>query len=55
VGSLSKGFSWPIGVMLSILNLPGDKMCNFSDDGAAQITVDSGMAKYQYILPAQQK
>jgi hypothetical protein len=26
-----------------------------SDDGAAQITVDSGIAVYNYILPAQSK
>jgi hypothetical protein len=26
-----------------------------SDDGAAQITVDSGLAVYNYILPAQSK
>jgi hypothetical protein len=27
----------------------------FSDDGALQITLDSGIASYQYILPAQSK
>jgi len=26
-----------------------------SDDGAAEITVDSGIAVYNYILPAQSK
>ena len=26
-----------------------------SNDGALQITVDSGLATYKYILPAQQK
>ena len=28
---------------------------SISDQGAMQITVDSGMAKYDYILPAQSK
>ena len=28
---------------------------SISDQGAMQISVDSGMAKYDYILPAQSK
>lgn len=54
-GSLSKSWHWPISAVISILNLPGDKMIRFSDEGAAQITVDSGLAIYNYILPAQTK
>jgi hypothetical protein len=30
-------------------------MIRFSDEGAVQITVDSGLAIYNYILPAQTK
>lgn len=54
-GTLSKGYHWPIIVVQSILNLQGDKVFRISDEGAAQITVDSGMAVYNFILPAQQK
>jgi hypothetical protein len=54
-GNLSKPWSWPIAAVISILNLPGDKVVRFSDEGAAQITVDSGIAVYNYILPAQSK
>ena len=54
-GTLNKGFLWPVAVFISIMNLPGDKTVKFSDEGAAQITVDSGMAVYEYIIPAQQK
>ena len=54
-GSLSKAWSWPVSAVISILSLSGDKMIRFSDEGAAQITVDSGLAIYNYILPAQQK
>jgi hypothetical protein len=54
-GSLSKAWSWPISAVISILSLSGDKMIRFSDEGAAQITVDSGLAVYNYILPAQTK
>ena len=54
-GSLSKQLNWPIGVVSSILSLPGDKTLKISDDGVAQITVDSGIAVYNYQLPAQTK
>ena len=51
-GSLNKAWSWPVSAVISILSLAGDKMIRFSDEGAAQITVDSGLAVYNYILPA---
>jgi hypothetical protein len=54
-GSLSKAWAWPVSAVISILSLSGDKMIRFSDEGAAQITVDSGLAIYNYILPAQTK
>jgi hypothetical protein len=37
------------------MDLTGDKIVRISDDGAAQITVNSGIAEYNYVLPAQQK
>jgi hypothetical protein len=37
------------------MDLPGDKVVRFSDAGAAEITVDSGIANYRYLLPAQAK
>jgi hypothetical protein len=54
-GSLSKQLNWPVGVVNSILSLPGDKELKISDDGVMQITVDSGLAVYNYQLPAQSK
>ena len=54
-GSLSKAWSWPVSVVISILSLPGDKMLRISDEGAAQITVNSGIAVWNYTLPAQTK
>ena len=55
VGDLKRSWHWPISHVISILSLPGDKVLRFSDDGAAQIIVDSGLAEYTYILPAQSK
>ena len=54
-GSLQHTWSWPVAQVQSILNLDGDLTMSISDQGAMQITVDSGMATYNYILPAQSK
>jgi hypothetical protein len=54
-GQLKRAWSWPVKTVISILDLVGDKRMRISDDGAAMITVDSGLAVYNYILPAQSK
>ena len=54
-GQLKRAWSWPIKTVISILDLTGDKTFKISDDGAAMITVNSGLATYNYILPAQSK
>jgi len=40
---------------ISILSLAGDKQISISDAGAMRITVNSGVATYNYILMAQGK
>ena len=54
-GTLSKSWDWPVKVFLSIMDLPGDKTVKISDQGATEITVDSVLATYTYILPAHAK
>jgi len=54
-GKLRQTWSWPVNQVMSILNLTGDKTMRISDVGAMQIAVDSGIAQYDYILPAQSK
>jgi hypothetical protein len=54
-GQLAGRISWPVKQVLAILNLVGDKTLKISDAGAMQITVDSGVAEYRYIVPAQKK
>jgi len=54
-GQLKRAWSWPVATVIGILSLTGDKIMKISDDGAAMITVDSGIATYNYILPAQSK
>ncbi len=54
-GKLKQTWSWPVSTVTSILNLDGDKVMKIADAGAMMITVNSGLASYDYILPAQTK
>jgi hypothetical protein len=55
-GTLTKAHRWPVNVVIGILSLPGDKTFKISgDDGLIEIAVDSGLAEYRYLLPAQTK
>jgi hypothetical protein len=52
---LKQVWSWPVTQVMSILNLDGDKVMKIADAGAMMISVDSGLASYDYILPAAAK
>ena len=54
-GTLDKEWNWPVKSVIDILNLVGDKTMMISDEGVLQITIDSGVAEYNYFLPAQIK
>ena len=54
-GTLAHGWAYPVAQVQAILNLDGNITMSLSDQGAMQITVDSGLAEYNYILPAQSK
>lgn len=54
-GNIKRAWSYPVTSVINILSLGGDKIMRMSDDGAAQITVDSGLGLYTYTLPAQSK
>ena len=54
-GQLKHVWSWPVQQVIAILSLGGKSTMRISDQGAMQITVDSGIAEYHYILPAQSK
>jgi hypothetical protein len=51
-GELTTKWSWPLQTFLSILKLGGAITVRFSDQGACQIDVDSGIGIFSYILPA---
>lgn len=54
-GALGRAWMWPVKEFMAIMDLPGDKTVRISDQGATEITVDSGLATYRYLLPAQSK
>lgn len=51
-GKMTKELKWPIKQFLSIMDLTGDKHVYISDQGVMKITVDSGIAEYEYLLPS---
>ena len=54
-GKITKGWTWPVNPVLSILKIAdtNNATVSFSNEGAMQITLDSGLAIYKYIIPAQ--
>jgi hypothetical protein len=54
-GKITKGWTWPVAPVLSILRIAdaNNAKIGFSNDGAMQIELDSGLATYKYIIPAQ--
>jgi hypothetical protein len=55
VGTMTKQWKWPVSVIINILSLPGDKSYKIDEAGLTEITVDSGLATYRYLIPAQTK
>lgn len=54
-GKLTQPWKWPVKVFTAIMDLPGEKTIKIADQGAVEITVDSGLASYRYLLPANSK
>ena len=54
VGKLTKAWAWPVAPILAILKIAdvNNTKMSFSDEGALQIELDSGIAVYKYIVPA---
>jgi len=54
-GTLNKGWTWPVASILAILKIAdvNNTKMSISNEGAIQITLDSGLANYKYIIPAQ--
>jgi hypothetical protein len=51
-GKLNQMWTWPVTQVQSILNLRGDCTMKISNQGMMEISIDSGIAVYNYMLPA---
>jgi len=53
-GTITKDWRWPLDIVLRILRLSDSSnvVMSINDEGLLQIIVDSGIAKYTYLLPA---
>ena len=54
-GNINNTLAWPVKEFIGIMDMVGDKKIRVSDAGATEITVDSGIASYRYLLPANVK
>ncbi len=54
-GKITRSLSWPVGPVLAVLKIAdgNNTKMSFSNDAAMQIELDSGLATYKYIIPAQ--
>lgn len=54
-GKINKAWAWPVAPVLSILKASdvNNTTLSISNEGAMQIELDSGLAVYKYIIPAQ--
>jgi hypothetical protein len=54
-GKITKSWTWPVSNVLSILKIAdgNNTTMSFSNEGAMQIMLDSGISTYKYIIPAQ--
>ena len=53
-GSFSKSWVWKLAPTLTILKFSDNAEClmSFSEQGALKISLNTGLAKYEYIMPA---
>ena len=54
-GTLANVLQFPVNLVIQVLNMAGDKTMRISERGILEITIDSGIATYRYLIPAQIK
>lgn len=55
VPGVTTAWKWPVKEIINVLSLAGDKTMKISNQGAVEITVDTGLILYQYYFPAHTK
>ena len=53
-GEITRAWTWELKKVLDVLKLSSDAECtmSFSNKGALQVTLNTGLAEYNYIIPA---
>jgi len=54
-GTLANIWIYPVTQIIKILDLSGDKTIRLSDQGIAEIEVNSGLSIFKYLIPAKKK
>lgn len=51
-GTISNTLQFPVNLVIQVLSMAGDKTMRIADKGILEITIDSGIAIYRYLIPA---
>lgn len=54
-GTLANLLHFPVNLVIQVLSMAGDKTMRISERGILEITIDSGIATYRYLIPAHTK
>jgi hypothetical protein len=54
-GTLANTLQFPVSLVIQILSMVGNKTMRISERGILEITIDSGIATYRYLVPAHGK
>lgn len=56
-GNMTRDWIWSLDTVLKILKMADSAICtmSFLDKGALQITLDTGLAEYNYIMPSRSR
>lgn len=54
-GTLSRTLEFPVNLVIQVLNMAGDKKIAIADKGILEITINSGIGLYRYLILAQSK
>lgn len=54
-GTIPNVIQFPVSLVMQVLSMAGDKTMRISERGILEITIDSGIATYRYLIPAHGK
>jgi hypothetical protein len=51
-GTFNGTLKFPVNLVIQVLNMAGDKTIKIAEKGILEITIDSGIGTYRYLIPA---